>query len=194
MDLSSRYRLFSFIERHSRLASDGHSNPWRSNTPNFLGRISVPSQPTPEKQLASFIEKFTPEIATLANAILTRMRSRYPHALEIVYDNYNALAIGFGPTDRASEVIFSIALYPKWVSLFFMQAAGLKDPSHILKGSGNVAKHVVLPSPDSFDDPALMSLMEQALETAKTPMPSKGAHQLIIKSISAKQRPRRPAK
>jgi hypothetical protein len=152
----------------------------------------VPSQPTPKTQLAGFIDKFTPEIAARAKAILARMRSRYPQALEIVYDNYNALAIGFGPTDRASDVIFSIALYPKWVSLFFMQARGLNDPTQLLKGSGNVARHVILPSPESLDDPALMSLMQQALETAKTPLPPKGAHQLIIKSISAKQRPRRP--
>src|ERR1700728_2853833 len=68
---------------------------------------------TPETQLASFIAKYTPEIAALAEAILNRMRKLYPTAVEIVYDNYNALAIGFGPSDRASEVIFSITLYPK---------------------------------------------------------------------------------
>ena len=30
------------------------------------------------------------------------MRARYPTALELVYDNYNALAIGFCPTERPS--------------------------------------------------------------------------------------------
>jgi hypothetical protein len=71
-------------------------------------------------QLESFLEKFSPEIAKQATAILREMRRRYPTALELVYDNYNALAIGFGPTERASDAIFSIALYPKWVSLFFL--------------------------------------------------------------------------
>ena len=33
-------------------------------------------------------------------------------ALELVYDNYNALAIGYAPTERTSEAIFSIALFP----------------------------------------------------------------------------------
>jgi hypothetical protein len=50
---------------------------------------------TPEEQLEFFIAKYSPEITALANAVLTKMRSRYPHALELVYDNYNVLAIGF---------------------------------------------------------------------------------------------------
>ena len=148
---------------------------------------------TPETQLAAFIAKFTPEIATLAEVILDRMRNLYPTAVEIVYDNYNALAIGFGPSDRASEVIFSIALYPKWISLFFMQAKGLSDPLRLLQGNGSVARHVVLKSPNMLDDPALRALMADASAKAKLPFNAKGKHCLVIKSVSEKQRPRRPA-
>lgn len=148
---------------------------------------------TPETQLASFIAKYTPEIAALAEAILNRMRKLYPTAVEIVYDNYNALAIGFGPSDRASEVIFSITLYPKWVSLFFMQAKGLSDPYLLLQGSGSVAKHVVLKSVQMLDDPALRDLMDDASAKAKLPFNAEGNHRLLIKSVSEKQRPRRPA-
>ena len=147
---------------------------------------------TPETQLASFLAKYTPEIASVGEAILNRMRQLYPTAVEIVYDNYNALAIGFGPSDRTSEAIFSIALYPKWVSLFFLQAKGLSDPDRLLQGSGSVAKHVVLKSPDQLDDPALRALMEDATKKAKLPLNAKCQHRLVIKSVSQKQRPRRP--
>jgi hypothetical protein len=147
---------------------------------------------TPAKQLASFIQKFTPEIASLARAILAKMRTRYPTALELVYDNYNALAIGFGPTERPSEAIFSIALFPRWIHLFFLQAKGLPDPEKRLQGSGSVAKHIRLDSPATLDDPAVRALMQQAVERAKVPLDPRNKHRLIIKSISAKQRPRRP--
>ena len=79
---------------------------------------------TADEQLASFIGKFSPEVAALAQSILAAMRERYPTALELVYDNYNALAIGFGPTEKPSQAIFSIAIFPKWVSLFFPQGKG----------------------------------------------------------------------
>jgi len=39
----------------------------------------------------------------------------------MVYDNYNALVIGFGPNDRPSLAIFSIVLFPRWVTLCFLQ-------------------------------------------------------------------------
>jgi hypothetical protein len=153
--------------------------------------------PPPAKQLASFIDKFTPEIASLTKAVLAKMRARYPTALELVYDNYNALAIGFGPTERPSEAIFSIAVFPKWISLFFLQAqkasTPLPDPEKRLQGSGNVVKHIRLDSPATLDEPAVRALMQEAAARAVVPLDPRNKHRLIIKSISAKQRPRRPA-
>jgi hypothetical protein len=152
-----------------------------------------PKEVTPEEQLSSFLAKFSPEIAAFTEVILAKMRDRLPTAVELVYDNYNALAIGFAPGERTSEAIFSIAVYPRWVSLFFLQAKSLSDPHKLLKGSGSVAKHIVLASLEVLDDPAVLDLMAQALETAKVPLRTDGKHRLVIKSVSAKQRPRRPA-
>jgi hypothetical protein len=151
----------------------------------------------PAEQLASFIDKFTPEVAALTRAVLATMRKRYPTALELVYDNYNALAIGFSPTERASEAIFSIAVFPKWISLFFLQAqkasTPLPDPEERLQGTGNVVKHIRLASAKTLDEPAIRNLMKEAEARAAVPLDAKGKHRLIIKSVSAKQRPRRPA-
>lgn len=146
-----------------------------------------------EKQLEEFLAKFAPEIERLAKRVRGTMRAKLPGALELVYDNYNALAIGYGPSEKASEAIFSIALYPKWVSLFFLQAKGLKDPAQVLKGSGNVVRHIVLQSEADLELPAVRELMEQAIKLAKVPLDAKVARRLVIKSVSAKQRPRRPA-
>jgi hypothetical protein len=146
-----------------------------------------------EEQLASFIAKFTPEVAALARSILAAMRARYPTAIELVYDNYNALAIGFGPSEKTSQAIFSVAVFPRWVSLFFLQGKQLPDPEGILQGSGNVARHIRLPSAGRLDELSVKNLMEEATARAAVPFSAQGAPRLIIKSISAKQRPRRPS-
>jgi hypothetical protein len=146
-----------------------------------------------EQQLASFMAKYTPEIASLARAIRIEMRDLYPTALELVYDNYNALAIGYGPTERGSDAIFSFALYPRWISLFFLQAKGLPDPDRMLQGSGSAAKHVVLPSAETLRNPAVQALMRAAEARAKVAFDPHGGHRLIVKSVSEKQRPRRAA-
>ena len=149
---------------------------------------------TAEEQLASFLAKFTPEIAAQAKACLARMRMRYPSAHELVYDNYNALAIGFCPSEKTSEAIFSIAVFPRWVSLFFLQnGTSLPDPERRLKGNGNVVRHIVLTTPSLLGERAVRELMLEAEARAKVPFAAKGKGRLVIKSISAKQRPRRPA-
>ena len=52
-------------------------------------------------QLDGFIDKFTPDVAALTRAWLAKAKARIPGAQILVYDNYNALAIGFGrPTRR----------------------------------------------------------------------------------------------
>src|SRR6201991_985632 len=43
----------------------------------------------------------------------------YPEANELIYDNYNAVAFGWSPSDRLSLTFCSIALFPKYVHLGF---------------------------------------------------------------------------
>ena len=147
---------------------------------------------TPKKQLDVFIDRFTPEVAKLGRGAIARMRKVTPGALELVYDNYNALAIGFSPTERAGDGIFSIALFPPHASLFFLQGAKLPDPDKVLKGSGTRARHIVLSDRKILEQPAVKKLMALALKSAKKPLDPKQRRRLIIKSVSAKQRPRRP--
>ena len=151
-----------------------------------------PSAHSAEQQLASFIAKFTPEVASLTHSILAKMRERYPTALELVYDNYNALAIGFSATERPSQAIFSVAVFPKWVSLFFLNGKDLPDPDKLMQGHGNVARHIRLPSPATLNEMSVKKLMLEATARAAVPFAPHGAPRIIIKSISAKQRPRRP--
>ncbi len=146
-----------------------------------------------DAKLVPFLAKYTPAIAARAKAILARMRTRLPGAVELVYDNYNALVIGFGPTDRASEAVFSIALYPRWVSLFFLQGAKLADPKKLLKGSGRQVRSIVLEDASVLDQPAVRALMAQAVKRAKPAIDATARRRLVVKSVSAKQRPRRPS-
>jgi len=148
---------------------------------------------TPARQVAGFIAKFDPHIARLLTSSRRALRKKFPTAVELVYDNYNALAIGFGPSDRASEAIFSIALYPRWVSLFFLQGADLADPRRRLAGAGNRVRHIVLETASVLDEPAVRELMARALKRAAVRLDPKARRRTIVKAVSARQRPRRPA-
>ena len=147
---------------------------------------------TPARQWAAFLSKYDPAIAKVAKAAIARMRKYVPGAVELVYDNYNALVMGFGPTEHASEAIVSIALYPRWVTLFFLQGARLADPTRLLKGSGTRVRHVVLSDVAVLDEPPVRALIRQALARADPPIDAKARRRMAIRSVSEKQRPRRP--
>jgi hypothetical protein len=99
------------------------------------------------EQFEGFLSKYEPGVAAEAKKSLAKLRKLIPNAIEMVYDNYNALVVGFCPGMRPSEAIISIAVMPEWVSLCFLQGAKLPDPEK---------------------------------------------RQFLIKSVSVKQRPRRP--
>lgn len=148
---------------------------------------------SPAKQLAGFLAKFDPAIAKLVRQARTALRKRFfPTAVELVYDNYNALAIGFGPNERASEAIVSLAVFARGVNLYFIRGAKLPDPHKLLKGSGNQGRFIRLHSATQLNQPAIASLLHAATQLGKTPLPTTGRGYTVIKSISAKQRPRRP--
>lgn len=149
---------------------------------------------TAKAQLDAFLDKFTPDIAKSTRAVLAAMRKICPGAIELVYDNYNALAIGFADGERVRDVWFSVAVYPKWASLFFFKTLPLKDSGKLLQGSGSTTRHIVLrQGAKTLSDPAVRALIDAALEKVGQPFAAGGKGRIIIKSVSAKQRPRRPA-
>ena len=156
------------------------------------------SQAEAEKHLDAFLAKYDPEVEAFARRALAKMHKIVPGAIEMVYDTFNWLVIGFSPTDRPSEAIFSLVLPPGRVTLCFLQGAGLPDPAKRLQGSGNVVRNIRLydtgePDAKLLDDPEVRALMNLAVNRAKVAMPAGTRRKLVIRAVSAKQRPRRPA-
>jgi hypothetical protein len=146
---------------------------------------------SPSKQLASFISKFDPRIARLLQACRAALRKRLPTAIEQVYDNYNFLAIGFCTTERTSDCLVSLATSAKGVALSFYYGAALPDPEGILLGSGNQNRYLRLESASTLGTPSVAALIDAAIAQARTPLSATGRGYTMVKSVSAKQRPRR---
>ncbi len=175
------------IVRHIAVVACGGRHHRRKISPWLM------PNPTPAQQLRSFLAKFDPRVAASARAALVQLRKKLPGATEIVYDNYNALAIGFGPSGQSVGSHFLDCGFPPLRSGYFsLQGAKLPDPDNVLKGNGTQARHIVLTDIKILDQHAVNKLIALALNSARTALNSKQRRRLIIKSISAKQRPRRP--
>ena len=153
------------------------------------------TQPTPQRhaeaQLKGFIDKFSPEHQKLIRSVRKRLRARFPAAMELAYDNYNFFVIGLSPTERPSDAILSLVAGANGVSICFLHGAKLPDPTGILRGAGNQVRSVSVPGVDTLDQPDVEALFAAAVARSKAVFPERAPRKLIIRSVSAKQRPRR---
>jgi hypothetical protein len=72
-----------------------------------------------------------------------------------------------------------------------MYGRSLPDPKKLLLGAGNQGAFIRFSDISVLDDPAVDALLTAAEKRTKPPLPSSGRGYTIVKSISAKQRPRR---
>ncbi|PZR77041.1 MAG: hypothetical protein DLM73_00585 [Chthoniobacterales bacterium] len=147
-----------------------------------------------EKQLKGFIDKFEPRHQRLIRAVRKGLTKQFPTAHEIIWDNYNFFVIGYGPTERPSDCFCSIAAAANGVGLCFIRGASLPDPEKVLMGSGKQTRFVRLESAEILERSEVKALLAAAVSHGKAPLPASGRPQLIIRSVSKKQRPRRKPK
>lgn len=148
-------------------------------------------EPTPEVQLRSYVGRLDPKNQKLIRSVRAALRKRFPTANELAYDYNRFFVIGYSPTDRGIDSIVAIAARATGVSLYFSQGPQLPDPKRVLLGSGKQTRFVQIEAASRLADPEVEALIAATIDQARIPLPSKGKGSLIIKSATAKKRPRR---
>ena len=137
--------------------------------------------PLTASQLNAIIDRQALGMAKLARSVLARMRVRLPGAVEMVYDKKNSLVIGFCCAERASNVINSIAVYQRWVNLYFFEGDTLPDPEGLLQGTGSMVRSIRITDAADLDRPAVKALMAEALKCAEPPLDRKAKRKILLK-------------
>ena len=146
----------------------------------------VPAPTLTSAQLAAIIDARPPAMATLTKAVLAKVRERMPGAIEMVYDKKNALVIGFCSAERASNVINSIAVYSKWINLYFFEGDTLPDPEGLLQGSGSMVRSIRVTDAAELDRPAVKALMAEARKCAEPPLDTKAKRKILLRQSRVK--------
>ncbi len=149
--------------------------------------------PAIESQISAFLKKYTPAIEGQLREARVRFRAKFPRGFELVYDNYNTLVFAISPTERTSDAFLSVVGYPKWVTLFFLNGKDLRDPNGLLEGQGKQVRSIRLKQPADINTAQVEALIAQAVLRHKAAFLAAPVLTTIVKLVSAKQRPRRPA-
>jgi hypothetical protein len=144
-------------------------------------------------QVSTFINRFSPAIASDFRAARTQVRKLFPRGYELVYDNYNAFGCAYSSTKMNSGVLISVVAYPRWVTLFLFHGKHLSDPDGLLQGSGASIRSIRLQPISLLQSKAVKALLKQAVARFKLELSAAPALTTSIKSIVKKQLPRRPA-
>lgn len=144
------------------------------------------------KDLLKFLIPFEKEIVDLAMWLREFAWDLYPDCNELIYDNYNAVAFGWSPTDVLGDTFCSVAVFNnKYVHFGFYWGSQLSDPEKMLEGKGSQYRYIKVKSKTEFPQKYVKQLLKEActyslakLKPAKNKL--KGA--TIVKSISAKKK------
>jgi hypothetical protein len=141
----------------------------------------TPARSLTNAELTAIIDARPPAMAKLARAVLAKMRDRLPGSVEMVYDKKNALVIGFCSAERASNVINSIAVYSKWVNLYFFEGDTLPDPEGLLQGSGSMVRSIRITDAAQLDRPAVKALIAEARKGAEPPLDPRARRKVVLR-------------
>jgi hypothetical protein len=145
-----------------------------------------------ETRIATFVARYDREVAARLRGARRKLRALFPRGYEQVYDTYNLLGFGIAWSQKSSGVVVSVVAYPRWVTLFFLHGAALKDPRGLLQGSGSRVRSIRLTHEKDLDRPDVVSLITQAAGARATEFAAAPRLSTMIKSVSARRRPRRP--
>ena len=149
-------------------------------------------QPSPTAQLSAFLSRFPPEIVALVKRCLPKLRRAVPCTYQLVYDYSNSLVVAFGMSDRGYEAIVAMAIFPRWIRLYFDKS--LPDPEGLLEGSGAKVRNVTLKAASDLDHADIQALFKAAIKHSGVTLPRTRSTRMVIKSESKKKRPKRPGR
>jgi hypothetical protein len=143
-------------------------------------------RPSPNAQFSAFLSRFPPGIVALVKRSLPKLRSAFPGSYQLVYDYSNSLVVAFGMSERGYEAIVAMAIFPRWVRLYFDKS--LPDPEGLLEGTGTKVRSVTLEAASDLDHGDIHALIKAAIKHSGVTFPRTRSTRMIIKSESKKRK------
>jgi len=145
-------------------------------------------QPNAAVQFSRLLSRFPPEIIALVKRCLPKLRRALPGSNQLVYNYASSLMVAFSMSERGYEAIVALAIFPRWVRLYFDKS--LPDPKGLLQGSGTKVRSVILKAASDLDHGDIHTLIKAAIKHSAVTFPRTRTNRMVIKSESVKRRRR----
>lgn len=142
------------------------------------------------KELKLFLKPYSKQVQDIVLWLRDFVWNLYPSSNELIYDNYNAVAIGWSVSDKMGGTFCTISAWNEYAHFGFYYGNEISDPEKRLSGT-NQYKHIKVAVQKDFPFTYIKKLLKEAHTAALAKMKGKlpeckGA--TIVKSISAKKK------
>lgn len=146
------------------------------------------------KDLIKFLKPYPVKVRGITLQLRKFVLELYPGCFELIYDNYNAVAVGFALSERAGDVFCSIAVYSGYVNFGLNRGSELSDPQKKFVGSGSLYRRLTVGKMEEFPKSYAKRMLKSAHGNALRRLVDKDLTangMTITKSISpVKRRPK----
>lgn len=120
------------------------------------------------KDLLKFLKPFPADVQERALWLRKFVWELYPTSNELIYDNYNALAFGWSPTEKVGHVFCSIALGRTSFNVHFgfYWGSEIEDPKKMLLGEGNQYRYILVEDVNAFPKAYMIKLLKDAYKNS----------------------------
>lgn len=143
-------------------------------------------------QLKDFLSPYQPSIQQLTLDLRDFLIHLVPEANELIWDNYNAVALAYSKSEKLKDAFCHIAVYSKHVNFGFNRGTELKNPGLPLIGKGQLIRHIKVTDWDSFPVDPIQKMVFDAVGISESRNPTlldkKRIGKSIIMSVSEKKR------
>ena len=114
------------------------------------------------KDLAKFLEPYPDNIKEITFWLREIVWDLFPDCNELIYDNYNAVALGWSPTEKAGDVFCSIAVYSNHINFGLNRGSEIPNSEKILNGTGSLYRKISIKDKSDFPKIKIKKLLKEA--------------------------------
>lgn len=117
----------------------------------------------PNPQLKKFIKPYEEGIQKLTIELRNFITDLVPQANELIWDNYNAVAIAYSKSVKLKDAFCHIAVYSQHVNFGFNRGAELTKANVKLNGKGKLIRHITVKDFQSFPKEDIKNIIWEAV-------------------------------
>jgi hypothetical protein len=117
----------------------------------------------PNPNLKKFLEPYDEEIQVLTLELRDFITDLVPQANELIWDNYNAVAMAYSKSEKLKDAFCHISVYSKHINFGFNRGAELTSTELKLEGKGKLIRHISVKNLKSFPKKEIKNLIWEAV-------------------------------